>query len=95
MNESDVKGLTEMKPGSKKDRKKKTLIHAHSYSLVAAAHWHTLHYAGVLTHTQINTWTRKWMHTCMQACAHAHTDSNVGNLLDAEIKDRAPPAYQE
>lgn len=34
LNEADMKGLTEMKPGSK------MLIHAHSYSL-AAAHWHT------------------------------------------------------
>lgn len=82
MNESDVKGLTEMKPGSKKEEKKKTLIHAHSYSLVAAAHWHTLHSTGVFTHThthkQINTWTRKWMHTC----THAHTNSKVGNSLE-------------
>lgn len=72
LNEADMKGLTEMKPGGK------MLIHAHSYSLVAAAHWHT--------HTQIYIWTGKckYTHLFTRTYTHAHT-RGVENSLGKQL----------
>lgn len=75
LNEADMKGLTEMKPGSK------MLIHAHSYSL-AAAHCHTQAHIWTSKHTH----THLFSHTHTRILTHTHTRGVENSLGDSYLR---------